>query len=109
MPTRFSLEKGDMIVFKATGEYCVLLGQFDAVARRQKDLNEPDAYNSWPSYSWDIQWGRAWEEAGAWQERLSVPPEHIRLYGTSAVNLFNALSHGRAIKKGNIITMKAKA
>jgi len=109
MPTRFTLEEGDMIVFKATKEVCVLVKRFDAVQRRQNERGKGEDYSSWPSWCWDTQWTTDYESRGPWQERLTVAPKHQRFYGVSDCNLFNALSHARAIKKGKVITVKTNA
>ena len=84
MPTRFTLEPGDMIVFEETDEICILI----------------------PNLAWDAQWTREWAVAGPWQEFLSVPPKYVQNYGVSRVNLFNRLSHRGAVKKGKVITVK---
>ena len=100
MPTRFTLEPGDMIVFEETGEVCVLVGCFDTQERRTGERG------SFPNSAWDIQWTQEWDEAGPWQKFLSCAPEYVRNHGVSGVNLFNRLSHRRAVKHGKVIKVK---
>jgi len=89
-----------MIVFKDTGEVCVLVERFNSVERREKGKNKS---KSWANWCWDAHWNKDWGEAGPWQRFLSCEPEYVREYGISSMNLFNRLSHRGAVKKDNII------
>ena len=100
MPTRFTLVPGDMIIFEATGEVCVLIGMFDPAERRAGKRG------AFPSRAWDVQWTKEWDAAGPWQKFLSVPPRYVQNAGVSAMNLFNRLSFRCAVKQGNIIKVK---
>ena len=100
MPTRFTLEPGDMIVFEETGEICILIGLFDKTVRSTGKRGDI------PNLAWDAQWTREWAVAGPWQEFLSVPPKYVQNYGVSRVNLFNKLSQRGAVKKDKVITVK---
>lgn len=96
---------GDIIIFEATGEVCVLTDRFDAYADgKEQKIAKGKAH--WPSWSWHGIWTRREDvpDPGPWQDRLEpYGAKNKVLYGMSATNLFNFLSHAEARKKGNII------
>ena len=113
MPTRLTLEPGDMIIFEDTEEICVLVERFDSVLRRRQDdlqaKKSVDEVLGFPKWCWNTTWIRPWQEAGEWQKRLSTPPKHQRYFGVSSMNLFNFLSHHRAYKKGKTIRVPKRS
>ena len=100
MPTRFTLEPGDMIVFEDTNEICVLIKPFDVAERRTGKRS------AFPKDAWDVQWTKEWKPAGPWQKFLSVPPQYVKSHGVSRLNLWNRLSFRGAVKKGKVIKVK---
>jgi len=95
---------GDIIIFEATGEVCVLTDKFDVYAGSAKKKGER---RHWPTWAWHGVWTCPEDLPcpGPWQSRLEPKVEShlIDKYGMSATNLFNFLSHARARKEGKVI------
>ena len=97
---------GDIIIFEATGEVCILTDKFDVYAENAEERVRQGRIHR-PTWAWHGVWTRPEDLPcpGPWQSRLEPKVEShlIDKYGMSATNLFNFLSHARARKEGKVI------
>ena len=89
---------GDLIIFEATGEWCVLQEKFDIYAPSEEDRLEKKGRHS-PSWAWNVDWGR---KEGSWS-RMDAGAN----YGISHLNLSNCAQP--AYREGNVVSVRSSS